>query len=165
MLREDFIHYVLRLHLKDKGWELLAGQYPNGSDDELRALNVIDPAVARDQSPDPRRHSMNKLVPDLVARRANHLLVVEIKPGYSAEDEMKLDLMLNERLQHFHAALEAFTRARVGVGLHVGDLTLVPALAFSSDSPFIRRNDFIYFLVDENAAVTYLGSEELPSIG
>ena len=39
--------------VRDGGWRLIAGQYPGGSDDELPALNIVDPTVARDNSPIP----------------------------------------------------------------------------------------------------------------
>ncbi len=66
-IRQDLVHYSVREFLRSKGWQLIAGQYPNGSDNELPPLNVLDPNLARDNSPDPRRHSKNKYVPDLVA--------------------------------------------------------------------------------------------------
>lgn len=64
---EGHIHIVMRKFLKSNHWLLIAGDYPGGSDHELFPLNVVDPAVARDHSPDPSRHSLGKIVPDLVA--------------------------------------------------------------------------------------------------
>src|SRR5260370_4447756 len=106
-MREDLIHVAIRRFLAAQKWTLLAGQYPDGSDD-LPALNIVDPTVARDQSPDPRRHSANKLVPDLVAYKGRIMPLIEMKPRYSEEDEAKLiDLLFNRRASLL-LALEAF---------------------------------------------------------
>ena len=77
LLREDAIHLTIRKELKKRGWKLIAGEYPNGSDDELHSLKVVDPFFARDESPDHRRHSINKLVPDLVAYKDSSFLIIE----------------------------------------------------------------------------------------
>ena len=57
----------------------------------------MDPYFARDQSPDHRRHSLNKLVPDLIAYRDNEFLIIEMKPRYSKADEDKLLELLSGR--------------------------------------------------------------------
>lgn len=56
-ITESFVHVSMRQCLKRSGWLLIAGEYPNGSDDELNVLSISDPVVARDNSPAPRRHS------------------------------------------------------------------------------------------------------------
>ena len=76
---EGHIHVVMRDVLRQKGWTLVAGEFPGGSDHELYPLNVVDPVVARDASPDPRRHSLGELIPDLVALRGANLFVGEAK--------------------------------------------------------------------------------------
>ena len=60
-INESFVHVAMREYLKKKGWLLIAGEYPNGSDDELNVLSISDPSVARDNSPDPRRHSIGEM--------------------------------------------------------------------------------------------------------
>ena len=84
---ETFVHVAIRNYLKLQGWSLLAGQYPGGSDDELHVFNVFDPLLAKDESPDHRRHSFGKLVPDLIAFKDDTLLIIEAKPEYSASDK------------------------------------------------------------------------------
>src|SRR5687768_6366922 len=108
-LREDIIHFYMRRDLRARGWELLGGQYPNGSDDELPAFSVMDPLLARDRSPDHRRHSLNKVVPDLVARNGGLVLVVEAKPTYDREDELKLIALRDLRGYDFWSTVAPLT--------------------------------------------------------
>ncbi len=126
----------MRSQLRSDGWTLLAGQFPGGSDDELPPLNVVDPEVARDLSPDPRRHSSGKLVPDLVALRESVLLVVEAKVGYSEDDRRKLLELLGPRRVDFFRALRELGRRRGVAELELPErLEIVPALAQSAARP------------------------------
>jgi hypothetical protein len=127
--REDFIHLAIRKHLRQTGWTLLAGQFPGGSDHELKRLYLRDPEVARDNSPDPRRHSMASFVPDLVASRGVFLLLVEMKSEFSSEDLRKLRLIVDHRCADLRSALST------GLGLVLIDCSsVVIALGFSSSS-------------------------------
>lgn len=60
-MTESFVHVAMREYLKKEGWTLVAGEYPGGSDDELYVLSIMDPSVACDNSPDPRRHSEGEI--------------------------------------------------------------------------------------------------------
>lgn len=153
-MREDYIHFYVRQALKEAGWTLIAGQYPNGSDDELPCLNVIDPVLARDNSPDHRRHSMNKLVPDLVAAKAQNILVVEMKPAYDSGDEDKLMNLLTERRAHFVFCLSTLLQKR-GLKLE-GDIyamRIIPCLGFSRPKRYPRKAGFTYFYVNDDRVV------------
>lgn len=164
-LREDVIHYSVREFLRDSDWTLVAGQYPDGSDDELGPLNVVDPVLARDQSPDHRRHSKNKLVPDLVACRDNIMVIVEMKPLYSIEDETKLLVLLGARLGDFLTALRNLVSVRrIALSVDLDQMAYVPCLGFTATSEYPRRPDFGYFLVSEPMAVTFEGTDLVPSI-
>jgi hypothetical protein len=133
---EGDVHVAMREQLRRDGWRLVAGQFPGGSDGELPPLNVVDPAVARDLSPDPRRHSSGKLVPDLVALREGVLLVVEAKVGYSEEDRQKLLLLLGARQADFFQALRELGRRRGVPELEAPErLEVIPALAQSATRP------------------------------
>lgn len=92
---ESYIHVAMREFLKRHGWLLIAGEYPNGSDDELNVLSISDPAIARDNSPDPRRHSVGEIIPDLIAFKNGIILIIEAKPNYSVEDREKLRNLTN----------------------------------------------------------------------
>ena len=146
---ESFVHVAVRRALKQRDWKLAAGQYPGGSDDECYALNVVDPSLACDNSPDPRRHSDNKLVPDLFALKTPLVLVTEMKPQYSAADESKLVSLLTDRREHLHAAMNKFGCERgVNEFCKPEELVLIPALGFLAGSSYPQRDDFVYFLVD-----------------
>lgn len=158
-LREDLIHVAIRKFLVKNRWTLLAGQYPDGSDDELPCLNVMDPTLACDNSPDARRHSKNKLVPDLVAYRIPFCAFIEMKPTYSQSDESKLEELLVTRKRDTLTALDVLFARRETARQHdVGQLVLVPCLGFSSTAVFSKKSDFCYFLVDENRQVTFVGN-------
>lgn len=160
-MREDHIHYHVRSYLKEKVWQLIAGQYPNGSDDELPPLNVVDPALARDNSPDHRRHSLHKLVPDLVAIKQNKMLIIEFKPTYYHQDEIKLKELLGIRRNDLLSALQQLIKRGVTFEFPLEDYTMIPCLGFSGLSKFTKDTEFCYFLVDAAGEVLFLGNLQL----
>ena len=134
-LSEGHIHLSMRAFLKREGWKLIAGEYPGGSDHELYPLNIVDPAFARDESPDPRRHSFGELIPDLVALRGRKLFIGEAKPRYDDSDRAKLAYLLSERSNHLLIALQTFaSERRVPELLPVDTLHMHPVLVFRSNS-------------------------------
>lgn len=145
---ESLVHCAVRAYLKRCGWLLVAGQFPGGTDDECHILNVMDPNLCGDNCPDPSRHSENKLVPDLFALRDGVLLVIEMKPTYSADDAAKLRELLTTRREHLDLALATFARDR-GMPLLAtpGNLIVIPGLAFGARSRFTPDPEFCYFLV------------------
>ena len=125
----------MREFLNRQGWQLVAGEYPGGSNHQLYPLNVVDPALARDESPDPRRHSLGELIPDVVALRKRNLLIGEAKLKYDDGDRAKLALLLSERRNDLLAALQTFALERgVPELLPVEALDLFPVLVFRSDA-------------------------------
>lgn len=147
-LTEGHIHVAARRLLRQQGFVLIAGQYPGGSDDELCALNVVDPTVACDDSPDPRRHSDGKLVPDLVALRRNVLLVVEMKPDYSEDDYRKLVVIRDQRRSDFDSALTRLSASRAVAVPSPATLLLVPVLGFRAKARYAPDPQFGYLLVE-----------------
>ena len=132
---EAHIHLAMRGFLNRQGWQLIAGEYPGGSNHQLYPLNVVDPALARDESPDPRRHSLGELVPDLVALRNRNLFIGEAKLRYDDNDRAKLALLLSERRNHLLAALQTFALGRGAPELlPVETLNMCPVLVFRSDA-------------------------------
>jgi len=73
---EEFIFQSIREALEIRGWCMLAGQAARGSTD----LPVVQARVGS------MRGSKGALKPDLVAAIAGHLLVLELKPGFSTSD-------------------------------------------------------------------------------
>jgi hypothetical protein len=133
---EGHVHIAMRRLLVSRGWSLVAGEYPGGSDHELHVLNVVDPTVARDGSPDPRRHSLGELIPDLVALRGRDLFIGEAKPRYDLGDRHKLELLCSERRAHLLVALQSFSiDRRIPLLLPVESLVLRPTLVFPAGGP------------------------------
>lgn len=164
-LREDYIHFAIRQFLRESDWQLVAGEYPNGSDDELPRLNIMDPLLARDNSPDHRRHSKNKLVPDLVAYKDQIIFLVEMKPKYSYEDEKKLLDILEVRYDDLLAGMDELTATgRVTLPVAVSECIFVPCLGFSHESAYPRKNKFCYFLVRGLNSVVFVGNSIVPKL-
>jgi len=133
---EGHIHLAMRHVLVNRGWQLIAGEFPGGSDHELYPLNVVDPAVARDNSPDPRRHSLGEMIPDLVALRGRDLFLGEAKVRYNDDDRGKLDVLVTERREHLLMSLQRFSgEHHFRSLLPVETLLLYPTLVFSADTP------------------------------
>lgn len=153
------MHRAVRRYLSAHGWTLVAGQWPGGSDDTLHILNVVDPAIARDLSPDPRRHSLDKFVPDIVALRSDTLLIVEAKPNYSQRDFDKLECLIGERRSDLHLALRSFGLERGFPSLvEPLELMIQPSLAFGSNSPHpIPNPPWVLLLVDPTGKVSPQG--------
>lgn len=140
-MTESMIHIAMRQYLKNTGWTLVAGEYPGGSDDELYVFSVMDPTVARDNSPDPRRHSEGEIVPDLLAYKDGVILVVEAKPKYSADDKEKLIHLFTDKRNLLIDSLEHFCRHRhILPEVCVRDAQYVPTLAFGNPR-FERMED------------------------
>ena len=141
----------------------MAGQYPSGSDDALPCLNVVDPSLARDQSPDHRRHSANKLVPDLVARLATDLLVVEMKPLYDPADEAKLIDLAGPRRLDFDSALDRLIARRRWAAPRTSACRLHLCLGFTAGFAFPRHDGLCYLLVDREGGVVLEGAGHISS--
>lgn len=164
-MREDLIHLAVRRSLRRSGWQLVAGQYPNGSDDELPTLHIVDPAVACDRSPDPRRHALDKIVPDIVAYARGILFLAEHKPRYSLEDEKKLQYLLTLRRADLILALKALANSgRAAIPTPVEQLVFVPCLGFAANSRYIPNPNFCYFKVRDLDDVEFVGNTVVPNL-
>lgn len=132
-INESFVHVAMREYLKKKGWLLIAGEYPNGSDDELNVLSISDPSVARDNSPDPRRHSIGEIIPDLVAYKSGCILIIEAKPLYSYEDKEKLNDLLCNAKDRLVLSLRKFSAGKAQFSaIDYDKVEYIPVLAFGN---------------------------------
>jgi hypothetical protein len=156
---EARVHVAMRRSLERAGFTLIAGEYPGGSDHDLYPLNVTDPAVARDNSPDPRRHSAGELIPDIVALRGQALLIGEAKVHYDFPDQEKLGRLVFERRQHLKLALEEFAqRRRIGELLPFDTLSLLPTLIFTTERRAPAPSDgFSHLRLDKDGGWTAEG--------
>ena len=153
--KEGFIHLAMRRFLRQDGWFLIAGEFPGGSDHELYPLNVVDPKYAKDCSPDPRRHSLGELIPDLVALKNNLLIIAEAKPTYDKNDFAKLECLIGERRDHLLMALQKFAMDRnVPELLPLEKMTIRPIQVFPAHVEAPRPlGDFSYLrIVDHHEA-------------
>ena len=149
---EGHIHVAMRSIVRQFGWQLIAGEYPGGSDHELYSLNVIDPSVARDNSPDCRRHSLGELIPDLVALKGRDLLIAEAKVFYNLADQEKLVKLLSVRRNDLEAALRKFAvERRFDNLLPIETLCIYPVLVFmKNDGAPAPIANFSHLLVENH---------------
>lgn len=154
---EGHIHLYMRRILESCGWSLIAGEYPGGSDHELYPLNVVDRAVARDNSPDPRRHSLGELIPDIVALKGRFLLIGEAKVSYNDSDRQKLDYLLINRHDDLLAALGKFVHDRGFTQiLPLSSLIFLPTLIFAKgDAPVLDDHFGIMKVISRKNAEFY----------
>jgi proline dehydrogenase len=91
-MSEDEIYVYTKEWLKDKGYIILGGQPPNGSDD----FPVVEIKKEKDQD----KGSKGSFKPDLVAKNSQEILVIECKPKYDKDDEEKLkQVLINKKRQ------------------------------------------------------------------
>lgn len=153
---EPHVHIVMRHCLKRKGWTLLAGDYPGGTDGELYQFSVRDPMLAKDNSPDHRRHDLGENVPDLVAEKDGIILIIEAKPAYSSSDEEKLVSLFTSGYSTLISELESFCkRYSLLSNTVIRDCQLIPALAYYHPSgiPEHARNGFVHIYVKDDESV------------
>lgn len=132
-ITESFVHVAMRQYLKSDGWQLVAGEYPGGSDDELYVLSIMDPEVARDNSPDPRRHSEGEIIPDLFAYKDGIMLIIEAKPKYSSSDKEKLRDLLENKKELLIQSMKKFCYEHSLLnGVRLEELQYIPVLAFGN---------------------------------
>jgi hypothetical protein len=157
---EGLVHVAMRKALRNAGFKLIAGEFPGGSDHELYPLNVTDPTVARDRSPDPRRHSTGELIPDIVALKQRCLVLGEAKVNYNDSDRIKLAYLINERRGDLQIALAKFSAERRFSELMPFDtLTLLPVLIFTTlkTSPALPKG-FSYMRMASDSEALYEGT-------
>lgn len=132
-ITESYIHVAMREFLKQEGWLLIAGEFPNGSDDELNVLSISDPSVAKDHSPDPRRHSRGEIIPDLVAYKNEIVLIIEAKPKYSLDDKDKLTDLLSNKRNRLVTSLKDFSFGKSQFSqINYDNVNYIPVLAFAN---------------------------------
>ena len=141
-INESFVHVAMREYLRSSGWTLIAGEFPNGSDDELNVLSISDPVVARDNSPDPRRHSFGEIVPDLVAYKNGVILIIEAKPRYSYDDKLKLNSLFSNDMDRLAHALWKFSESKAKFShIDYDNAIYVPVLAYGNPNYIIEQED------------------------
>ena len=148
MLREDFIHISVCGGICKSSWMLLGGEPPGGSSDTLKRIYIRDPVVARDKSPDPRRHSKGAEKIDMIAQKGRELLLIEAKPTYSLSDQQKLLRIKYERNDDLFRAL----RERCNIGKNDIDKIQL-ALAFSGPSVRPPHQEFVHFIVSPDGSL------------
>lgn len=144
-MEEEEVTRKLYDYLRAKGWEMLSYGVPKGM--KARTIHDIDSGFrARDS-----------IIPDIIARKENVLLVIESKPQFSLEDITKLKNMTDGHLKYMKQIFGLSKMENLVVQKAVGfnrfklhqDLQQVP-------------NDFIIFLIN-GPIIVYVRSGTLMS--
>ena len=81
-MREDEVYFYTKEWFKLKGFKIIAGQPPKGSDNipvlEIKDVNYLD------------NGSKGSFKPDLVTINSNNIIIIECKPKYDSSDKDKL---------------------------------------------------------------------------
>jgi len=97
-MNEGKIYYFLKNYLINKGWNILAGEPPNGSNSvpriEIRSKNRLGIG------------SKGSYKIDLISLKLNTLLLIELKPKYNQGDINKLNVVTSERIGDLFDALK-----------------------------------------------------------
>lgn len=96
-MEESEVYEATKALLRHRGWRIIAGQPPQGSD-SVPCIEIKSPQTEE-------KGSRGSLKPDLVATKAGILLLIECKPSHCEADAKKLrEVLENEKrveLLHF----------------------------------------------------------------
>ena len=81
-MREDEVYFYTKEWFKLKGFEVIAGQPPKGSDN-IPVLEIKDIHFSN-------KGSKGSFKPDLITINSKNIVIIECKPRYDNNDEVKL---------------------------------------------------------------------------
>lgn len=96
-MTQSEIYYYLKQYLKDRKWNLLAGEPPDGSNDLIR-MEIRDESFRG-------KGSKGSYKIDLVALKQRALLLIENSRMFEFKDVAKLNHIVNEKPDHLFNAL------------------------------------------------------------
>lgn len=141
-LREDFIFLSIKSYLRSHGWNLLGGEPPDGTSDDLIRIYIRAEGI-RD-----RLHSLGAVKIDLMSVKDGVLLLTEVKPRFSMTDKLKLDLIAGPRKMDLFRAL--YERCKI----EPDRITLiVKSLGFTASSTAKVFPDYVFFCVHSDGTV------------
>jgi len=153
LLPEDFIFVTVKRFLICRGWQILGGEPPNGTSDDIIRI------VIRPKSMKGRFHSLGALKVDLISKRGNTLLLTEVKSDYSGYDKRKLDRITTTRLIDLKNALWERCKIRED---DIG--RIVKSLAFSYGKEYPVDEQYIHFRVRGDGTVLIIKGRQISAI-
>lgn len=147
-MEEDEVYIAAKAFFTARGWTLLAGQPPNGSDH----LPVVEIKL-RGKT---RIGSKGALKPDLIAHSSGIFAIVEAKSEHSDSDAQKLREVLNDehRIQLLYQEMKQrhlFERHRIAVDNSLFRNGLVGVLAHAG--PPVPQSDLVSLVFEETGAI------------
>jgi hypothetical protein len=150
-MNEGEVYFYLKQFLLDKGWGILAGEPPDGSDDlprvEIRNRNKVGIG------------SKGSYKIDLIGFKDNVLLLIELKPKFNQGDIDKLNIIKSERLEDLFSALNE------RCGLKEGDFKeIIKCIGVGDLCGRESIDDFLYFLVRNKNQVEIIYGDKIPTL-
>lgn len=156
MISESEIYVRMKHFLVRRGWDLLGGDPPDGTDD----IPVIEVKPPRNVG----KGSLSSKKPDLVAHRCSKIMLLELKSSFSLSDIHKLNELVEEKIwrRRIHGALEekkVLERSQVnmGKGEFESEETYIKALGLGEDSQI--PTDFVLFFVGSDSIKLRYGKD------
>ncbi|PIV10008.1 hypothetical protein COS51_00110 [Candidatus Roizmanbacteria bacterium CG03_land_8_20_14_0_80_36_21] len=148
---EGKIYYFLKHFLLNKGWTLLAGEPPDGSDNvcriEIRNKNRVGIG------------SKGSYKIDLIFLRKDILFLIELKPRYNQGDITKLNEITSQRLNDLYDALEE------RCNLNRRDIKqIIKCIGVGTLNSYALPIDFLGFIVEGEDDVKIEFGEELKDL-
>jgi len=155
MLNENQIYQKFKTYLLEHNWNILGGEPPGGTDNDVPVIELKDPDNTRGGSTGSKKI-------DLICFKEEHFLLLELKKIFAESDITKLnDICGSEiwRKEFLHALRE---KHRLPPNLQEENYTdndelLIKALSFN-DTGKKGPEDFITFLVSNNNIQTHFGA-------
>lgn len=141
-LPEDFIFLSVKEYLREKKWQILGGEPPDGTNDIPRIAIRPREAIGR-------FHSLGAMKVDLISENRRTILLTEVKPRYSRSDKEKLDKILTERRPDLNNAL--WERCKIPSG---EIQAVIGSMGFSAGQRWTMDNTFVYFEVNSDGSIS-----------
>jgi hypothetical protein len=95
-LNETQVYISVKNYLLEKGWHVIGGQPPSGTD-HLPVIEIRDPTYKG-------KGSKGSYKPDLIAWHNSKLVIIELKPSFNQPDRAKVNGVLEspERTRKKH---------------------------------------------------------------
>jgi hypothetical protein len=147
-LSEGYVYQVIKKYLHEEGWSILGGQPPGGTD-HIPVIEIKDPEHLG-------KGSKGSYKPDLVTfnKKLNRIELIELKPGYSRSDQLKLEEILANPLRLLSFRDELISRKIFSLDDSIlAGVTIQGALGYAGSNPRPQKLLTTYLVKDDTVSV------------
>lgn len=145
---EGYVYQVIKKHLHEQGWLILGGQPPGGTD-HLPVIEIKDPEHLS-------KGSKGSYKPDLVTFNSELCVIelIELKPGFSRSDQLKLEGILADPGRLLALRDELISRKIFSQDdSFLANLTIRGALGYAGQTPRQQKRLTTYLVRDDTVSV------------